>query len=156
MSKNELALVSFKKHHGRYTAYLPMDQFLSSNRDLEPVLKEATQLYEHSIASMQAVVAEINTFRNNRSLLPARKIWKLGNLIFEWVESLERLTLQIDGIYDHLARDLSVKRKWLEKVVIFRRYLPDEYIIPESLNWGRCEKGTRRAAEKLRKGITPN
>jgi len=155
MIKSKLALVSFKKHQGRYTAYLPMNQFLLSNRDLEPVLKEATQSYEHLIVRMQSEVADINAFRENRRLLPARKIWKLGELIFQLVKSLARLSLQIDGIYDHLVRDLSVKRKWLEKVITFRRYLPNENMIPASLNWGRCEKGTRRAAEKLRNEISP-
>lgn len=153
MSKNESAFVSFKKYQGKYIAYIPMKQFFSSDRDIEAVLKEASQLYEHSIAKMQSTVAEINAFRNKHSLLPASRIWKLGNLIFELVENLKRLSLQIDGIYDHLVRDLDVKRKWLEKVIIFRRYIPDEHIIPESLNWGRCEKGTRRIAEKIQKGI---
>jgi hypothetical protein len=154
MSKNELMFVSFKRNQGTYIAYLPMKQFFSSDRDIESVLKEAARLYEDSILRMQSIVAEINTFRSRRILLPASKIWELGDLIFRLVESLERLSLQIDGIYDHLVQDLNVKRKWLEKAIIFRRYLPNKDIIPQSLNWGRCEKGTRRAAEKLRNGIT--
>ncbi len=156
MSKNDLMLVSFKPNKEHFMAFFLMEQFLSSERDLEPVLKEASQLYEHSIRRMQSVINEINTFRKERRLLPARLIWKLGNLIFELVRNLEKLSLQIDGIYDHLVRDLNVKRKWLEKVIIFRRYLPNECAIPESLNWGRCEKGTRRVAEKLRQGMNLN
>jgi len=154
MSKDELVFVSFKKDRERFTAYISMHQFLSSDRDIEPVLKEATQLYEHSIVKMKSVVAEIDRFRTNRILLPARKVWELGNLIFEFVEALAKLSLQIDNIYDHLVRDLHVKRKWLEKVIILRRYLPKQDAIPESLNWGKCEKGTRKIAEKLRNGIT--
>ena len=156
MSKNNLTLISFKPNEGHFITFLPIERFLSSERDLEPILKEASQLYEHSIGKMRSAVNEINTFRNERRLLPARRIWKLGNLIFELVENLEKLSLQIDGIYDHLVRELNVKRKWLEKVIIFRRYLPNECAIPESLNWGRCEKGTRRAAEKLRQGMNLN
>jgi len=153
MSKNDLMLVSFKPTEEHFMVFFPMRQFLSSERDLEPVLKEASQLYEHSIRRMRSVINEINTFRKEHRLLPARVIWKLGNLIFELVGNLEKLSLQIDGIYDHLVRDLNVKRKWLEKVIIFRRYLPNQLAIPESLNWGRCEKGTRRVAEKLRQGM---
>ena len=156
MSKNDLMLVSFKPNKEHFMAFFLMEQFLSSERDLEPVLKEASQLYEHSIKRMQSVINEINTFRKERRLLPARVIWKLGNLIFKLVRNLEKLSLQIDGIYDHLVRDLNVKRKWLEKVIIFRRYLPNQFAIPESLNWGRCEKGTRRAAEKLQEGMNLN
>ena len=153
MSKNDLILVSFKPNEEQFMAFLLMEQFLSSERDLEPVLKEASQSYEHSIKRMRCAVDEINTIRNERKLLPARTIWKLGNLIFDLVKNLESLSLQIDGLYDHLVRDLNVKRKWLEKVIIFRRYLPNQFAIPESLNWGRCEKGTRRVAEKLREGM---
>jgi len=152
---NKLEFVTFKKEQGKYIAYTSIKHFFSSDRDIEAVLKEATKLYERSVKRMKSVVAEINTTRNRHILLPARKIWKLGNIIFEFVESLERLSLQIDGIYDHLVRDLNVKRKWLEKVIIFRRYIPDEHMIPESLNWGRCEKGTRRIAENIQKGSHP-
>lgn len=156
MNKDELVFVSFKKDQEKYIPYIPMQQLFSSDKDIETVLVEAAHLYEHSISEMQSVVAEINTFRNKHSLLPASKIWRLGNLIFDLVESLKKLSLQINGIYDHLVRDLNVKRKWLEKVIIFRRYIPDEHVIPESLNWGRCEKGTRRIAEGIQKGLLPN
>ena len=152
---NELEFVTFKKEQGEYIAYTSIKQFFSSDRDIEAVLKEAAKLYERSVKQMQSVIAEINTTRNRHILLPARNIWRLGNIIFELVEGLKRLSLQIDGIYDHLVRDLNVKRKWLEKVIIFRRYIPDEHMIPESLNWGRCEKGTRRIAENIQKGLYP-
>ena len=152
---NELGFVTFKKEQAKYIAYTSVKHFFSSDRDLEAVLKEAAELYERSVRRMQSVVTEITTTRNRHTLLPARNIWKLGNIIFELVESLKRLSLQIDGIYDHLVRDLNVKRKWLEKVIIFRRYISDEHMIPESLNWGRCEKGTRRIAENIQKGLYP-
>ena len=115
---NELEFVTFKKEQGEYIAYTSIKHFFSSDRDIEAVLKEAAKLYERSVKQMQSVVAEINTTRNRHVLLPARNIWKLGNIIFELVESLKRLSLQIDGIYDHLVQDLNVKRKWLEKVII--------------------------------------
>jgi len=68
-------------------------------------------------------------------------------------DALAELSLEIDDVYKHLVRDLGAKRKWLEKAIIFRRYLPTQDLIPQSLNWGRCEKGTRRVAERLRDGL---
>lgn len=156
MSKNDLSPVSFKPHEGHFIAFLPMEQFLSKDKDPEPALKKAAQLYEYSILRMRSVVTDINTLRNHNSPMPARKIWELGDLIFGLTRGLERLSFQLDGIYDHLVRDLGAKRKWLEKVIILRRYIPDKNIIPESLNWGRFEKGTRRKAEKLRNGMIPD
>jgi len=38
---------------------------------------------------------------------------------------------------------LGVKKKWLEKAIIFRRYVDDKNAIPKNLNWGKCEKGTK-------------
>lgn len=153
MTTGNLAFVSFKPDNGRFVALLPMEQLISSELDPEDLVKQAAPVYERSITKMRCLVAEIQSLRLDHKLLPARKVWQLGDAIFELRDNLQELSLQIDGLYDHLVRDLGVKRKWLEKVVILRRYLPRKDAIPESLNWGRCEKGTRRAAERLQKGL---
>ena len=152
MTREKLAFVSFEPSNEQFRAFLPMEELLLGDDDLEFKLKKALKVYQRSIVKMRNLVKEIQTFRDNRKLLPARKMWQLGDAIFELQHDLNKVSLQLDGLYDHLVRDLGVKRKWLEKVIIFRRYLPDENAIPQSLNWGCCEKGTRRAAEKLRKG----
>jgi len=154
--KNEPAFVSFRRNKEGYNASIAIDEFFSSNENLESLLNEASTLYGSSISKMLASINSITAFRTSRRPVPARKVWELGDLIFELVNQLNRLSLQIDGIYDHLERDLNVKRKWLEKVIIFRRYIPEERMIPEHLNWGKCEKGTRRAAEMIQKGIFPH
>jgi len=147
----KLAFISFEPSDRQFRAFLPMEELISADNDPEPTLKKAAEVYEHSIIKMRNLVKEIQNFRDNRKLLPARKVWQLGDAIFELQDNLSKLSLQLDGLYDHLVRDLGVKRKWMEKVIIFRRYLPSENAIPQSLNWGRCRNGSRRAAEKLRK-----
>jgi hypothetical protein len=154
--KNEPAFVSFRRNNEGYNASITIDGFFSRNENVESLLNEASILYGSSISKMLASISTITAFRTSRHPVPARKVWQLGNLIFELVNELNRLSLQIDGIYDHLERDLNVKRKWLEKVIIFRRYIPEERMIPENLNWGKCEKGTRRIAEMIQKGIFPH
>lgn len=149
----KLAFVSFQPKEGGFMAFVSMEGLILMERDPALVLREAAKVYEHSIiVAMRPLIAEIHSLRRNRIPTPARKMWRLGNAIFELVGQLEQLSLQLDGFYDHLTRDLGVKRKWLEKVIILRRYLPEEELIPESLNWGRCEKGTRKVAEGLRAG----
>lgn len=150
MTKDRLAFVSFEPSDELFRAFLPMEELISGDDDPELRLKKAVQVYQRSIVKMRNLIQEIQNLRDNHKLLPARKVWHLGDAIFELQHELSKLSLQLDGLYDHLIRDLGVKRKWLEKVIIFRRYLPDENAIPQSLNWGRCEKGTRKAAEKLR------
>jgi hypothetical protein len=153
MNNYKLSFISFEPINKSFRAYLSMEEFILGKNDSELTIRKAVKVYENSLTEMRTFIKEIQGFRTNRTLLPARKIWLLGNAIFELQDNLSQLFLQLDGLYDHLVRDLGVKRKWLEKVIIFRRYLPDENAIPQSLNWGRCEKGTRRVAEKLRKGL---
>ena len=153
MNNYKLSFVSFEPINKSFRAYLSMEEFILGDKNSELTIRKAVKIYENSIIEMRTFTKEIQDFRKNRKRLPAHKIWQLGNAIFELQYNLSKLFLQLDGLYDHLVRDLGVKRKWLEKVIIFRRYLPDENVIPQSLNWGRCEKGTRRIAEKLKKGL---
>lgn len=153
MSSDRLPFVTFEPRNGGFRASLSIEGLLSNENDPELVLKDAVSVYARSITKMRALMAEIRACRAARRRVPARKIWRLGNAIFELTDELSERCLQLNNVYAHLARDLGVKRKWLEKVVIFRRYLPAEEVIPESLNWGRCEKGTRRKAERIAKGL---
>jgi len=153
MTNKKLAFVSFEKANRKFRGFLSMEVALGGDKEPEVILHKATEIYEYGLTKMASIIDIIKTARANRKLVPARKIWQLGNAIFKFLDELEELGLEIDGIYDHLTRDLGVKRKWLEKVIIFRRYLPYIKMIPESLNWGRCEKGTRRVAERLKSGL---
>ena len=155
MNHKELAFISFQRDLGKYVAYVPVQQFLSHEGDAEAEMKKASVVYEHAVLRMQSVLSEIADYRHRRVVLPATKMWELGDNIFKLVEDLKALSFQIDGIYEHLVRDLNVKRKWLEKVIIFRRHIPDEHLIPRSLGWGVCEKGTRRKAERISQGLPP-
>ena len=155
MTKREPTFVSFERDGGSYRAFIAIDGFLSSDDDLGSVLAHASSLYGSYVSRMRVLVDLIKSDRDRRRTVPARRVWQLGDLVFGLVERLSRMSLQIDGMYDHLERDLSVKRKWLEKVIIFRRYIPQETMIPERLNWGKCEKGTRRIAEMIQRGTLP-
>lgn len=156
VSADEPHFVSFKPNNGGFTVFLPMDSVLSGQQDSEAVMKEAGAIYERSVRKMRVIVAEMEGLRAAHARVPARKMWQLGDVVFRLVEDLKRQSLELDGVYEHLCRDLQVKRKWLEKAIIFRRYLPDQDVIPQSLNWGRCEKGTRRIAELLLHGTLPS
>ena len=85
--------------------------------------------------------------------MPARDVWKVGDVVFKLTEDLRSLALEVDDLYAHLTRDIGVKRKWLEKAIILRRYVPDRKAIPAQLNWGRIEKGTKRSAERIAQGL---
>jgi len=153
MTNRKLGFVSFESINDKFRGYLSMGVVLDSDKEPEILLQKSIKIYENALKKMASIISEIKNSRANRTPISARKIWQLGNVIFKLRDELEKIGLEIDGIYDHLPRDLEVKRKWLEKVIILRRYLPDIKLIPESLSWGRCEKSTRRKAERLRSGL---
>lgn len=155
MTSHQLAFVSFEPVEAQFRGYLSMEAAIRSEREPEDLLREAAKIYARAIKRMNSIIVKVKSARANRKPISARKIWELGHVIFALRDDLENLGLQLDGVYDHLSRDLGAKRKWLEKVVILRRHVPEKTLIPKSLNWGRCEKGTRRVAEGLRKGLLP-
>ena len=155
MISRKRRFVSFEMKGGTYSAFVTIDELLAGNDDLPSLLAHASALYSSYVSEMRALVDLIAAHRRKRELVPARVVWQLGDRIFGLVAQLDQLSLEIDGIYDHLERDLGAKRKWLEKVIIFRRYIAQERTIPEHLNWGKCEKGTRRIAEMIQKGMDP-
>lgn len=149
MTNNKLAFISFKPNKDGFSSYLALEGFDQNCQDPEDLIKRASKLYEKYIHTLRNINVEIQNIRSSPEVIPARIIWELGDQIFKLIEALTRLSLQIDGLYEHLVRDLNVKRKWLEKVIIFRRYLPQKKYVPISLNWGQCEKGTRKVAIEL-------
>jgi hypothetical protein len=153
VTAHKLYFVSFEPTDGEFRGLLSMEAVFASDKDPRVLLVQATRKYVRAKTKMASIINEISIIRSNHKHIPARKVWQIGNVIFTLVEELKKIGLQIDGIYDHLERDLKVKRKWLEKVITLRRYLPDIDLLPNSLNWGRCEKGTRRIAEKIRLGL---
>lgn len=155
MKKKEPTFVSFKPRKDGFEGFLSLEGLVDSKSNPEMLLRKAAKLYGRHIYNMRLLVKKIDGFRTSRTPVPARKIWRLGNIIFNLKDNLAKISLQLDNLYDHLVRDLMVKRKWLEKVVIFRRYIANEKIIPKSVNWGQCEKGTRREAERINRGNLP-
>lgn len=155
MNSRELAFVTIEQSDHHFVASFAVTGLLALDGNPELIAKKATKVYEQALTKMRSLTKEMESYRISHKPLPARKMWKLGDLVFSLRDDMALLSLQIDGLYEHLERDLGVKRKWLEKAIIFRRYVPVENLIPQSLNWGRFEKGTRRKAENLVRGSTP-
>ena len=149
MKDRNLAFVHIDDTDEGPRAALSVEGMLLLSRDPETTLREAAAVYARHLADMRRVLSQIECLRASRRPIPARKIWQLGNLVFRLRDALARHSLQLDDLYAHLTRDLGVKRKWLEKAIILRRYIPSSTMIPKGLTWGRCEKGTRRVAQDL-------
>jgi len=148
MNDDELAFVSFEKSSEGFKGSLSL-QNLSSVSEFEKTITKAEEIYEQYIQTIKNTLAEIYRLRRHRLPGSARMAWELGDTIFRLTTDLKNLGLQIDGLYDHLLRDTGANKKWLEKVIILRRYVPERDLIPESLTWTYFEKSTRRKAENI-------
>lgn len=149
MNRDRQWFVQLEPTKSGMRATLLVNATLEMPAHAEEALKQAERIYMRKLARMRAIVSSIDEFRRQRRNVPARKVWELGDAIFSLKEALARHSLELDGLYCHLTRDLEVKQKWLEKVVILRRHLPKQEMIPAELNWGKCEKGTRHVCEVL-------
>lgn len=154
MTQTNTTFVSFEPKDGKFIAFMAMEMAIDLNTTAAEILNKASIIYSKSISTLQNQLKEINAARAAHKTIEALKIWSIGDLIFELKDSLEKLSLEVDGLYEHLVRDLGVKRKWLEKVVIFRRYISNSKRIPQSLTWGQCTNGTRKVAQKIENGLS--
>lgn len=144
-----MRFVSLEPVNGQFLARMPVDSLFAKDSDAESLAKEIALIYGQRISSMQCVVRDICALRAARLPVPAQSAWVLGDAIFALRRQLMDLSFEIDDIYAHLVRELGVKRKWLEKVVILRRYVQRIEYIPGNLTWGKLEHGTKRMALSL-------
>jgi len=152
VTPKKLAFISFEPIGDQFMPYIAAEKVFDADGEPNILMQRALRVYINAIRKMTAKANEIESCRNNRKPVSARLVWSLGDLIFLLRNDLEKLGLQLDGVYDHVARDLRVKKKWLEKIIILRRYLPDRSLIPQTISWGRLEKGTKKKALLLSSG----
>lgn len=149
-----LTLITFEPRNDSFTGFVEIESISNLGKNPERIIDKGSKIYGSSLKKMRTLVANVKSVKKGkRRLVSAKDIWLLGDAIFELKSKLENESLELNDLYSHLVRDLEVKRKWLEKVIIFRRYVSKMSLIPKSLNWGRCEKGTKRVAELLERGL---
>lgn len=146
MTASKLAFISVKPIDSHFVASISMDDLDIMIDDTEHLLNDIANLYATYISAMKIRVEIINSLRQQNKRVMARSIWHLGDDVFRLIDELKSRHVQLDSIYEHLVRDLGISRKWLEKVIITRRYIPNIDSIPETMTWGSIEKGTRRKA----------
>jgi hypothetical protein len=149
---NQSPFISFETSQQGIRATLSMQGIINIEGDVESVINQATEIYKSALNEMKDLLFKREGLQKDRIRIPARLIWQIGDAIFRLNDDLLKIDLQIDNTYYHLVRDLGVNRKWLEKVVIFRRYIQHKELIPETATWGSFEKGTRKKVQLLIQG----
>ena len=150
-----LILITFEPSNDYFTGFVEIESISSLGKNPERIIDKGSKIYGSSLKKMRTLLANVKSVKKGkRRLVLAKDIWLLGDAIFELKSKLANESLELNDLYSHLVRDLQVKRKWLEKVIIFRRYVSKMTLIPKSVNWGRFEKGTKRVSEMLGKRLT--
>ena len=150
----QTAFVAFEPREDGFVASVPMGQLDSLGNHPESVLMAASIVYGRSVRAMRTILDDLDGLKAKRTPIPAQKIWEFGDAVFRLVDELRNSSLELDGLYEHLMRDLGIDNGRLGKyrmtrAVTFRRHLPAKELIPESLRWRECEKNARGMAERL-------
>ncbi len=146
----ELASIAVEPRDEGFVASVPIVQLDRLGDKPDVSLQAACDAYGRTIGTMREVMADIDQLKRKRIPIPARKMWELGDAVVALSAELEVDSMEVEGLNDHLVRDLGINGKRMGTIVTFRRHLPDKELIPESLGWSQCEKQARKVAKELR------
>lgn len=149
-SLGDFALIVLEPRDEGFVSSVPIAQLERLGDKPEVSLRVACDAYGRAIGAMREVMGDIDQLKSRRIPIPARKMWELGDAVVNLGVELEEHSMELDGVNDHLVRDLGINGKRMGTIVTFRRHLPDKELIPESLGWSQCEKQARKVAEKLK------
>lgn len=127
-----------------------LGDFIFEHEDIDAISYELAKIYEDGIKNLKELLNIRKEMLLKKQRIPAVFIWDIGDQIFRINNQINSTGFQIDDYYSHLERDLGISRKWLEKVIILRRYINDKNTLPQGLSWGYFEKGTKHKAIKLK------
>ena len=152
MLLGDFALIALEPRDEGFVSSVPITQLDRLGDKPEVSLRVACDAYGRAIGAMREVMGDIDQLKGKRIPIPARKMWELGDAVVNLGVELEEHFMELDGVNDHLVRDLGINGKRMGTIVTFRRHLPEKELIPESLGWSQCEKQARKVAEKLKSG----
>ena len=144
------ASVALQPRGEAFVASIPLTQLELLGDRPDERLQVACDAYGRTVATIREVLADIEQLKSKRTPIPARKMWELGDAVVNLGAELEENSMEMQGLNDHLVRDLGINAKRMGTIVTFRRHLPEQEMIPETLGWSQCEKQARKVAQELK------
>lgn len=144
------ASVALQPRGEAFVASIPLTQLELLGDRPDERLQVACDAYGLTVATIREVLSDIEQLKSRRTPIPARKMWELGNAVVNLGAELEENSMEMQGLNDHLVRDLGINAKRMGTIVTFRRHLPEQEMIPETLGWSQCEKQARKVAQELK------
>ncbi len=152
---DEPLFVSFLMVDGECIAAVPLDYIQEGIITKGTDLKGIARIYKKKIIELNKMLKIIELNKSQKIALSSLLMWDFGDKILSLVDSINSKNFEIDNLYEHLIRDLGRKRMWLEKVIIFRRNLPNRQLIPHDLKWSVCRDAPKKSAKLILKGEIP-
>ncbi len=150
-------LISIEFHRNKdkggseFTGSVSLQDFMKNGtgrNSLSNQTKKAAANYERLTKECKIIIDRVKSGDSiNQASL--KDMWSLGSKIRSFANSLKKDGFYLNGLYEHLVRDLQVSRNLLEKVVVFRSYFSDHSLIPNNMVWREIRYAVRRNAEKL-------
>jgi len=147
--------VSFEKKRGGFVGYLSMESLSNDEMDHNQVILDAAKTYSNFVRYAKRKIKDLEREKKQKSYIRARSVWKLGNRIFQLVNDLKTMDLEIDDLYAHLTRHLNKNRTWLSRVIAFRTYMDNQKDIPKEAKWSRFVESPRKSVEQMKKMAGP-
>jgi len=152
---DEPLFVSFRFVGDECIAAVPLEYIQQGIITKGTDLKGIARIYKKKIIELKNMLKIIELNKSQKIALSSLLMWDFGDKILSLVDSINSKNFEIDNLYEHLIRDLDRKRMWLEKVIIFRRNLPNRQLIPHDLKWSVCRDAPKKSAESILNGKTP-
>jgi len=155
-------LISIEFHRNKdkggfeFTSSVSLQDFMKNGtrrNNLSSQTKKAAANYERFIKECKIIIDRVKggDSINQASL---KDMWSLGNKIHSFTNGFKKDGFYLNGLYEHLMRDLQVTRDLLKKVVTFRSYFLNRGLIPNNMVWREIRYAVRRNAEKLQETLS--
>ena len=105
---NESIFVAFEPRDTGFIASVPMEQFDYLGPNPEESLREASEMYQRSVQNMRTLLSDMDELKAKRTPISARSIWDLGDEVLTLVDELSQRSMELDGLYEQLGRDLGM------------------------------------------------
>lgn len=141
--------VEFKKIGGAYRGSVRLRDLPKLRGDPAETLRAASGIYRESLAEIKRWQKEAQALKENKSPLPARKAWQLGDILHRLQTELMTHGCKLQPVYGHLQRHAGLHPKRAAEFAALRRHLDDDEMIPRGMTWNSIVKSVKPNAAAI-------